>query len=427
MSRRVTRRRFLKAAAAVSMIPWGWRPGILGSNQKLRIGCIGVGGRGAGNVDGVAHENVVALCDVETRHLEPMAARFKDAKTFFDYREMISTSNLDAVVIATPDHHHAPAALRAMLRGMHVYVEKPLTHTVQEARVLARVAAVKRLVTQMGTQNHRHPVNLEAFEILRSGMLGAVREVHVITDRPGNWWKQGQTRPTETPAIPDTLKWDLFLGPAADRPYHGAYHPFHWRGWWDFGCGAVGDMAIHLMDLAVWALELDAPERVTSKGPPVLAESGPVWMESRFEFPAKGSRPAVDVFWYEGTAKPPEDIAKDLPMNGSLFICDEGRLAVNHTVWLKTLPEERWATRPVPTQPPSIGHHREWLNAIKNGGRASCDFAYAGPFTEAVLLANVAYRTGKTVVWDRDGLTAKGLPEAKRLIAKDYRPGWGVQ
>lgn len=425
----VSRRDFLKTGIALGVIPWGWKArGIRGANDKLRIGCIGVGGRGVGNVDGVAHENIVALCDIDQQMLDPMTARFKEAKTFFDYREMIATMNLDAVVIATPDHHHAPAAFRALQKGLHVYCEKPLTHTVREARILAALAKEKGLVTQLGTQNHEHPINLEAWEIIRQGVIGNVREVHVITDRPGNWWKQGLERPKDTPACPPNVHWDLFLGPAPDRPYHPIYHPFHWRGWWDFGCGAVGDMAIHLMDLAVWALELDAPARVSAKGSPVMAESGPTWMEAIFEYDGRGKRPPLTVHWYEGTATPEPDIAKDLPMNGSLFIGEKGRLAVNHTVWTKLLPEADWKDfrKPAPSRPKSIGHHRQWLEAIRTKGRASCDFAYAGPFTETVLLANVAYRTGKTLVWNPTTLKADGCPEADAFITKKYRPSYEV-
>lgn len=428
MFQRPNRRQFLKSTAALAFIPWGWKArGILGANDKLRVGCIGIEGRGAGNVDGVAGENVVGLCDIQKSFLDGKSERFKEAKLFFDYREMIDTLNLDAVVIATPDHHHAPAAYRALQKGLHVYCEKPLTHTVHEARVLATLAREKGLITQLGTQNHHHPVNLEAQAILKSGVLGQIREVHVITDRPGGWWKQGLERPKETPAVPEGLEWNLFLGPAPERPYHPVYHPFHWRGWWDFGCGAVGDMAIHLMDLAVYALDLDAPARVSATGGPLSAESGPKHMSAVFDYDAKGARAALKVYWYEGEAKAPEDIAKDLPMNGSLFIGEHGRLAVNHTVWTKLLPEGKFKDfKKLGPFPKLTGHHKEWLEAIRAKGKASCDFSNAGPFTETVLLANVAFRTGKTIVWNPKTMTADGVPEASAFIKKNYRKGWEV-
>src|SRR5437667_11349674 len=246
---RLHRRRFLKsslkASAASLALPLISSSRVLGANERLNLGVIGVGGRGAGDLDAVASENIVALCDVDENTLGAAAARFPQAKKYFDYRKLLEQKGLDAVVVATPDHHHAPATIRALRRGLHVYCEKPLTHTVAEARTIAETAAKMKVATQMGTQNHEHPGYLRLVELLQSGAIGEVRQAHVITDRPGKWWTQGMARPTEKPPVPANLKWDLWLGPAAERDYHPAYVPFRSRGWWDFGCGAIGDMAIH--------------------------------------------------------------------------------------------------------------------------------------------------------------------------------------
>jgi predicted dehydrogenase len=252
--------------------------------------------------------------------------------------------------------------------------------------------------------------------------------VHVITDRPGTYWQQGLDRPTETPPVPASLKWDLWLGPAAERPYHPAYVPFRWRGWWDFGCGAIGDMAIHLMDPAFWALKLGGPVTVTSQGPPPLEHSGPTWMETRFEFGERDGLPPCQVTWYEGTAKPAAEVAALLPMNGSLFIGDEGKIAIEHGKEPALLPEEKFRgfKGPDPFLPRSPGHHQQWIEACKAGGHTGSNFQYAGPFTEVVLLGNVAYRAGNTITWDPQSMQITDVPEANHLLSKEYRQGWEV-
>ena len=311
----LNRRRFLarSATAAGAAFPLLLSARTRGANDRLNLGVIGVGGRGAGDLAAVSGENIVALCDVDTARLDEAADKFPQAEKYFDYRQLLERPDLDAVVIATPDHHHAPATVRALDRGLHVYCEKPLTHTVEEARRVARLAAEKGVATQMGTQNHEHPGYLQLVEWIESGVVGAIREVHVITDRPGRWWPQGLDKPTDRPPVPDNLKWDLWLGPASPRPYHPAYVPFRWRGWWDCGCGAIGDMAIHLMDPAFWALQLGGRVKVTSAGPLSKPDCGPKWMRTRFEFAARGDLPPVQVVWYEGETRPPEEIAAAVP------------------------------------------------------------------------------------------------------------------
>ncbi len=402
---------------------------VLGANERLNIGVIGVGGQGAGNLARVATENIVAVCDVDESRLNSAAEKFPLAKKYIDYRQLLDQTDLDAVVISTPDHHHAPATVRALKRDLHVYCEKPLTHTVAEARIVTRLASEKKLATQMGTQNHEHPGYLRLVEWIQSGVIGAVREVHVITDRPGGFWKQGQDQPAGGTPTPEHLHWDLWLGPAAARDFHPEYAPFRWRGWWDFGCGAIGDMAIHLADPAFWALELGGPVKVTSEGPPPLAHCGPTWMITKFEFEARGELPPVTLFWYEGTAKPPAPIQNELPMNGSLFIGERGRIAIQHDQLPQLLPAEDFANfqPPKPYLPESIGHHQQWIEACKTGSRTGSPFSYAGPFTEIVLLGNIAYRSKSPIHYDPNTMQITNVPDANQWLAKTYRPGWEVE
>lgn len=443
----VSRRRFLGcsgviAASLIAAPAVGYRR-VLGANDRLDIGAIGVGGRGAGDLDAVRSENIVALCDVDVNILDGAASRFANAKKYFDYRELLEESKLDAVVIGTPDHHHAPATVRALRRGLHVYCEKPLTHTVEEARLVAALSKEKGVATQMGTQNHEHPGYLRLVELLQSNTIGPVRAVHVITDRPGKWWPQGVALPVDRPSAPENFKWDLWLGPAPARDYHSAFAPFRWRGWWDYGCGAVGDMAIHLMDPAFWGLKLGGPVRVRSEGPAPDAHSAPKWMHTQFDFAQRGTLPPVEVHWYEGETKPEDDIAKDLPMNGSLFVGELGKIAIAHDGMPKIIPAEKSGaiSPPEPYLPASPGHHRQWIDAAKGVGKTSSSFDYAGAFTEVVLLGNVAYRTGLDIVYDPSegrvtkaqttqatpaGIAERGLDAANVLLGKTYRKGWEV-
>jgi len=418
----------LGGATAIASPAWAYRR-ILGANERLNIGAIGVGGRGAGDLDAVSSENIVALCDVDDNALNGAAGSFPNAEKFFDYRQLMERKDLEAVVIGTPDHHHAPATVRALRRGLHVYCEKPLTHTVEEARIVTRLAREKGVATQMGTQNHEHPGYLRLVELLRSGAIGPVRQVHVITDRPGKWWPQGMELPNSAAALPGSLKWDLWLGPAPQREYHPAFFPFRWRGWWDYGCGAIGDMAIHLMDPAFWGLQLGGPVKVSSTGPKPNPWSGPEWMKTHFEFGQRGELPPVDVYWYEGNTTPPPEIASELPMNGSLFIGDQGRVAIAHDGFPKLLPEDVFASfkAPSPSLSESPGHHRQWIEAAKGRGKTSSSFEYAGPFTEVVLLGNVAYRFGQKIEFDPTTMRVTNVPEANALLSKTYRAGWDVK
>lgn len=427
-----TRRNFMKTSSLAGVGVWTATQGLCRAdkspNEKLNIGAIGVGGRGEGDLRLVSHENIVAICDVDLNRLGRAGERHSKAKQYSDYRQLLQQDNLDAVVVATPDHHHAVATIRALKRGLHVYCEKPLTHTVQEARLIAEEAAKQKVATQMGTQNHEHPGYLRTVELLQSGVIGGVHEVHIITDRPGRFWAQGLQTPTTSATAPKHLKWDTWLGPAKHRDYNEAYAPFRWRGWWDFGCGAIGDMAIHLMDPSFWALKLGGPVKVSAMGSPALPDNGPTWMIVHFEFGQRGDLPPCSVYWYEGVAQAPIDIAKSLPMNGSLFIGEKGRIAVQHDKFPQLLPEEKFKDQSLPESylPKSPGHHQQWINACKNGTPTSSNFGYAGPFTEIVLLGNVAYRSQATIAYDPAQMKITNHDAANELLSKEYRRGWEI-
>jgi predicted dehydrogenase len=419
------RRQFLKTSAVFSA-PLFVPDHVWGANERLHVGVVGVAGRGGSNLAAMAGEQVVALCDVDRQRLGTAHERFPGAETYEDYRQLIERKDLDAVVVSTPDHNHAPATMRALKRGLHVYCEKPLTHTVEEARLIAQEAAKQNVATQMGTQNHQHPGYLRLVELLEKKAIGDVKQAHIVTDRPGRWWPQGLDQPAEKPSVPGNLNWDLWLGPADERAYHPAYVPFKWRGWWDFGCGAIGDMAIHLMDPTVWALQLGGPVKVTSDGPAANSHTGPTWMITRFEFGQRGDLPPVEVFWYEGTAKPAAEIAAEMPMNGSLFIGSEGRIAIQHGGQPILLPEDKFEgfVPPKPYLEDSPGHHQQWIQACKTGSPTGSNFAYAGPFTETVLLGNIAHRVGATIHYDPAKMKITNNREANALLRKPYRKGW---
>lgn len=420
-----TRRTALKLGASALAAPYVVSAHAFGANERLNIGVIGVGGRGAGDLGAVSSESIVALCDVDEQRLAAAADRHPAAETYHDYRRMLDQKNLDAVVVATPDHHHAPATMRAMMRDLHVYCEKPLTHTVEEARTIAEVATTRGLATQMGTQNHEHPGYVRLVNMLQSGVIGDVTSVHVITDRPGRWWNQGLDQPTKKETVPAHLHWNLWLGPARERAYHAAYVPFRWRGWWDFGCGAIGDMAIHLMDPTFQALKLGARKvKVTSTGPAVHQHSGPTHMVTRFNFPAVDDHNEVSVHWYEGTATPPPDIAPILPMNGSLFIGSCGKIAIEHGQQPTLLGQPSTEKSSESSGAFSTTHHhQQWITACKTGSATGSSFAYAGPFTEVVLLGNVAYRVGHEIEYDPATMSTND-DAANQLLRKEYRAGW---
>ena len=407
-------------------------------SDKLNIAAIGCGGKGQGDIRGVSHgNNIVALCDVDERRAAGTFDRLPNVPKYKDFRVMLEKEyhNIDAVTISTPDHMHAVAAMTAMQLGKHVFVQKPLTHDVYEARMLTEAARKYKVATQMGNQGHAGEGIRRVCEWVWANRIGPVREVHIWTNRPV--WPQPVERPTDTPPIPEKLDWDLWLGTAPERPYHPCYLPHNWRGWWDFGCGALGDMGCHIMDAAFTALKLGYPTAVEAESEGNTDESGPAWSIIRYEFPARGDMPTVKVVWYDGGKKPPrpEGVPEDEKLgddgaNGSLFIGDDGML---------TCGEYAGSPRLVPyvkpgverTIPKSRGHYREWLDACKGiqpaEGNLEIGFDYAGPFTEMVLLGNLAIRTGQRIEWDGPNMRCTNAPEGNQYVSRKYRKGWSLE
>ena len=428
MSHHQTRRAFLRQSATAGVGFWIAGRSALAQapagKDKLRIAVIGVAGQGEYNLNNVAGEAIVALCDVDEKRAVEARKRFPQARFYTDFRPVMDRKDIDAVVVATPDHTHATATLAALRAGKHVYCEKPLTRTVYEARLVAETAEKTRRVTQMGTQIHAHANYRRVVETVKAGAIGPVREVHVWV---GDHSWVAADRPKDTPPIPEGLHYDLWLGPAPYRPYHPAYLPQRWRGWWDFGGGTLGDMGCHYIDLPKWALDLGHPTTIEAEGPPVHPEGTPAWLIVRYEFPARGPLPPVRLTWYHGDKRPPQVKDGRVPGWGSavLFVGEKCSLLADYNRHLVLLgPDAKDFKRPDPFIADSIGHHREWIEACKNGGTPTCHFGYAGPLTEMVLLGNVAYRAGRKLEWDARALKATNTPEAEAFIRPVYQNGW---
>jgi len=399
-------------------------------NEKLNIGVIGVGGQGAFSIGNLKDQNIVALCDVDANNLAKAAQQFPAAITYRDFRKLIDQDGIDAIVVATPDHTHAVATAAALRSGRHVYCEKPLTHTVSEARIITDLARKTGLVTQIGTQIHAGNNYRRVVELVQSGSIGPVREVHVwVASSYG-----GKPKPTEPKPVPAHLDWDLWNGPVEPWPYHPDYAAFVWRNWWHFGGGSLADFGCHFMDLPFWALGLKYPAVVEPlSGPPVDGDFTPPWLIVRYEFREfHTSKPftagPLKLTWYHGGKRPESLVSDELYAKykgGVLFVGDKGMLVSDygkHTL----LPEEKFKDfqRPAEFIPNSIGHHKEWVKAIKEGGTTTCHFGYSGPLTETALIGNVAYRVGKKLDWDAKKLRATNCPEADQFIQHHYRAGW---
>ncbi len=396
-------------------------------NEKLNIGIIGAGGRGAANTDGVQSQNIAALADVNENHLEAASKRFPKAKRYVDWRKLLEQKDLDAVVVSTPDHHHALACVAAMKRGKHVYCEKPLAHSVHEARAVQDTYKQAKVATQMGTQIHATDNYRRVVELIQGGAIGPVREVHVWCDRVG--FVPNTTRPKDTPAAPKHLNWDLWLGPAPQRPYHPSYLGgcTVWEQWWDIGNGCLGDMGSHLIDLPFWALKLRDPISVEAEGCNRSRECYPQWLVVRWEHPATSERPALKLTWHDGGKKPPSPPGHDLKKwgIGVLFIGDKGQLLADYGRKF-LLPEEKFKDFQPPKQPipPSLGHYEEWIHGCKTGAPTLCNFDYSGKLVEHNLLGSVAFRVGKKLQWDCGQMKATNCPEADKYIRRAYRKGW---
>lgn len=438
MSRRIDRRRFLGSSLQIS---GGLAAAIyLGDsvrastspNEKLNIAAIGVANKGRHNIDQLLEHNIVALCDVDENYLNEAAKVFPQATKYRDYRKLLDkeANQIDAVVVSTADHTHAPATSAALHLGKHAYCEKPLTHTVTEARAISKLASQQKVATQMGIQIHAEDNYRRVVELVRGGAIGEIEAVY-------NWcnkgWSDGRFNPNSGPA-PAYLDWDLWLGPAAERLYSDNLHPANWRRFWDFGSGTFGDMACHVMDLPFWALELKSPARVSCEGPPVHPVGAAAWCRATYEFP-RDNKPALKFYWADGGehfdfVKQTKD-AEGKPLSdwglGILFVGKDGMLAADYGR-RQLLPTDKFMDfkAPEPTIAASVGHWKEWTDACKSGSSTSCNFTYAGLLTETVLLGIVAFRSGSDVEWHADQLVAHNNPAAQKFISKEYRKGFEV-
>ena len=435
--RDTTRRAFLKTTAASGIGLIVGAPGILAGglspNERLNLGKIGVGGKGHGDTAAISGENIVALCDVDYDYAADTIKKHPKANLYRDYRIMLEKEELDGVVITTPDHTHAPASVMAMRRGLHVYCQKPMSHTIAEARLMRNLARQYGVITQMGNQGTSNDTMRRAVELVQSGTIGQVREAHVWTNRP--IWPQGLERPTGTMPVPANIDWNLWLGCAPQRPYHHeAYHPFKWRGWKDFGQGALGDMGCHNLNLAYWALELEYPTSVEAASNGMTNETWPVASKIRYEFPARGKLPPVTLYWYDGVNRPPRELLdgvpanNKLPTNGVLLVGSEGKLYApsSHCRLYEFWPQEKFTdyAGPPQTLPRSPGHFKEWIAACKGGPPTSSDFDYAARLTETVLLGTVALEAGEKVEWDAANMRVTNVKTANQYVSKEYRKGW---
>jgi len=452
---KLSRRAFL-AATTTSAVVASTRvnaaevsPGKKSPNEKLNVAGIGAGGKGWTDVNQCgARENIVALCDVDWDRASRTFEKFSDAKKYKDFRNMLEDMpEIDAVTITTPDHTHAPAAYMAMKMGKHVYVQKPLTHTVAEARLLTETAREMGVATQMGNQGHSGDGVREICEMIWSGAIGEVREAHAWTHRPV-WEGQGVLEPLPPQVVPEQLDWHRWIGPAPMRPYNEGYAPHSWRAWQDFGGGSLGDMACHIMDPLYWALKLyEAPsftvEVIQQEGR--SEETFPTTSTIKFRYAARGDMPPVDVYWYDGhweengekvynRPKRPKGIPKETELgdenrNGSFFVGDDGVLTCGEYGGRPRLvPDEKMADYTMPE--PSIkriegqNHYKDWLNACKGGDPACSNFDYSGPFTEMVQFGNLAVISGDKFEWDNKQGIVKNVRNPKEVVSKEYRKGW---
>ena len=442
----IKRRHFLKAAGASATAFTILKAGsarAYAANDKLNVACIGAGGRAGSNIRGTESQNIVALCDVDWQRAAESFEKLPNAKRYRDYRVMLSEmeSEIDAVIVSTPDHHHFHASMAAIRLGKHVYCEKPLTHSIWEARELAKAAREAGVATQMGNQAQAAKDTRTVQEYVMDNAIGPIREAHIWTDRPsrglhGEYWPQGVPRPTDTPAVPGTMAWDFWIGPAPMRPYHPSYAPFNWRGWWDFGTGALGDMGCHYFDPVYRALQLEAPTSVEAVSTRVNDESYPLGSVVTFHFAARGDMPPVKVQWHDGGLRPPRpDVLQEgtvMAANGVMLVGDDGVILTDWDNGWHMFPESRAREYGAPPKvlARSPGHHEEWILACKGGPKAGSNFDWAGPLTEGVLLGNVALRaqlrddlTQKKLLWDSEEMAFTNHLAANQFLRRDYRAG----
>lgn len=438
---RPSRRSFLAASTAAASLLALPACSVFGGKRRtkgrLRHAAVGVGGMGEHDLAHIASHpdvDVVALCDVDRGVLSKAAAKHPDARLYRDWRELMEHEDLfDSVHVTIPDQMHAAVLIAALERGKHVYGQKPLTRTIGEARSVRDAARRARTATQMGIQNRSQPRLRAAHALYRQGHIGRVHTVHVWTDRPNGWWPQGVGRPKTIDPVPVDLDWDLWLGVAPERPYaNGVYHPFAWRGWKDFGSGAQGDMGCHLMDPALWFLELRAPLNVRSDGPTPNGETFPLWSETRYEFAptAHTTRGPLVLTWHDGGKKPPQELladlgASDVGGNGCLFVGEKGALLASSEAMPRLFGDPRFVDVPIPAGD-EVDHWHQWVDACLDRGETTAHFEYASALTEVVLLGNVAIEMPhEELRWDSKALSFPDRPEADRLLGSEPREGWG--
>jgi predicted dehydrogenase len=448
----ISRRKFIGASAIAASATMVAPRHVLGGkgytppSEKLNIAAIGVGGQGRADINKFSLENIVAFADVDWDRAAGTFRAYPETKQYKDYRRMFDAEkNIDAVVIATPDHTHAVVAMEAMKRGLHVYLEKPMAKTVKEVRVLTEEARIRGVVTQMGNQGHAEETMRLLRELLEDGAIGQVREVEAWATH--GCWTEGMALPQGSEPVPDTLDWDLWLGPAAHRPYHAEiYAPYAWRGWWDFGTGQVSNMGIHVFDPLCYALQLSAPLSIEYSGSTFrkrVANTLEVNKESysraaivRYKFGARGNLPPLKLTWYHGGILPerPEELATGEPLDssggGAILHGDKGKIIFgSHGArGLRIIPKAKMEQyqRPAKRYPRSVGHYDEWLEACKGGKPTQSDFDFAGPLSEMVLLASVAMRAGEKIEWDAEQMKVTNLPAANEFLHYEYRKGWSL-
>ncbi len=428
-----TRRDFLKATA-VAAVGAGLAPSLLASQRRLSVdrlqfAVIGCGGKGTSDMaDAARFGDIAAICDIDAETRAKGMAAHPKAATFSDFRTMLEAmgDRIDAVTVSTADHTHAPASAMALKMGKHVFCQKPLTRTVYEARKLAELAKKHGVATQMGNQGTANSELRRCAAHLRAGTFGKVKEIHCWTNRAGGWWPQGVDRPAAK-LTPDHVDWDAWIGPSPMREYAPGYHPFAWRGWWDFGSGALGDIGCHCMNLPFMAYDLHDPIAITAETSGHNKDSFPVWSVITYEFGQRGNRPPVNLIWYDGGKKPPANLAPgvELDVNGCLIVCENATIyspreygGGSTIVGGGALPEIEFVQSP--------GHFEEWVQAIDGGKAARSNFAdYSGPLTEMVVLGNLAvWQLGERIEWDARSMSVKGHPELEPIIRPAYRKGW---
>ncbi|MGI9241609.1 MAG: Gfo/Idh/MocA family protein [Verrucomicrobiales bacterium] len=433
-----SRRQFLKASFASSLTFQVVPSRVFGANQRVAVASVGVGGKGASDIAGAkdAGADIVGLCDVDSNRLGAALKKYPGAEGYGDFRKMLEKmgKSIDAVTVSTPDHMHFHAALTAIRMGKHVYCQKPLTHSIWEARTLAEAAAEHKVVTQMGNQAHAGEAIRRAVELIRAGIVGKVTGVHAWTNRP--IWPQGMSERLPKQEVPANLDWEQWIGPAPMRDFNTGYAPFKWRGWWDFGTGALGDMGCHIMDMPFWAIDIKHPIAVEAVQEGNSLECGPKRSTVTYTFPEGEYSRKMPFVWYDGGAMPDQSVfegtvvdAKSAKKFDLIVIGEKGKFLFNRssTKWMTSPGELEKQIDAAQSIPRVKNEDQEWIDAIRGeGGAPLSGFDRSGPFTETVLLGNLAIRLGKKLDWDGGKLKATNAPEADAIIRRKYREGWEI-